>query len=131
MKLAGKKRGKKWASLVLTIIFAVTSLTGFGGAVGKALAADSPITIANRDFETGDLTGWMKTGTSFDDGPKADTIFWGNLPFHHQGTYHMWTWNDDIQVDMRTGTLKSSTFSLGGNGEVNFLVGGTKNKDLF
>ncbi|MFC7322438.1 GH32 C-terminal domain-containing protein [Halobacillus campisalis] len=88
-------------------------------------------TITNPGFETGDLTGWTKEGTAFDE-PITDTEeFWGG-PFGHEGTYHLWGFSgadEESNADARTGILESETFTLGGNGQIDFLIGGGQDSD--
>ncbi|WP_285102083.1 hypothetical protein [Promicromonospora sp. MEB111] len=79
--------------------------------------------IANPGFETGDLTGWTATGQAFGAAQVTDRTEWGwGGPFGHDGRYHLWGANNGS--DDKTGTLTSSTFSLGGTGEISFLIGG-------
>lgn len=83
-------------------------------------------TIENPDFETGDLSGWTVTGSAFRAPVSNITEFWGG-PFEHHGTYHAWGFRgatSDDKSDLRTGMMKSSPFVLGGNGVIDFLVGG-------
>jgi len=84
-------------------------------------------TIANPDFETGDLTGWTTIGTAFASPVTDAATYWGSNPFGHQGAYHAWGFagakNPDFS-DRRTGEMRSGAFKLGGNGKISFLVGG-------
>jgi fructan beta-fructosidase len=91
-----------------------------------AIAFDisKPITneIENPNFETGDLRGWTIKGNAF--GVSDVTTYWGTRLFNQEGQYHMWGFvnaGDDGQ-----GEMKSNLFKLGGNGTINFLVGGGK-----
>nr|WP_281249159.1 GH32 C-terminal domain-containing protein [Halobacillus massiliensis] len=80
--------------------------------------------IVNHDFETGDLTGWTTTGSSFTEDHITDTAtYWGGT-FDQQGTYHLWGFSDLHEGDNAAGQLRSSNFKLGGSGEINFLMGG-------
>ncbi|MEY2191882.1 GH32 C-terminal domain-containing protein [Neobacillus sp. BF23-41] len=82
--------------------------------------------IENPDFETGNLSGWTEAGSAFDHPVSNVTSFWGG-PFQQQGTYHVWGFAgaaNDANADFRTGVMKSTVFKLGGNGMIDFLVGG-------
>ena len=85
-----------------------------------------PNTIENPNFETGDLTGWTVTGSAFRSPVTDVTNFWGG-PFEHEGTFHVWGFQgakSDDKSDLRAGIMRSSTFILDGNGQIDFLVGG-------
>jgi len=86
-----------------------------------------PQTIVNPDFETGDLTGWTTVGSAFAAPVSDAATYWGSQPFNHQGQYHAWGFagaRDPDFSDRRTGVMQSSTFVLGGNGKISFLIGG-------
>ncbi|HCT76620.1 MAG TPA: endo-inulinase [Micromonosporaceae bacterium] len=78
--------------------------------------------IVNPDFETGNLTGWTATGSAFTNGVTSQTGWGWGCCFGHHGTYHLWGFASS--GDSATGTLTSSTFRLGGTGQVSFLLGG-------
>ena len=89
-----------------------------------AFDISTPITneIENPNFETGDLSGWNIKGNAF--GISDVTTYWGTRLFNQEGTYHMWGFvnaGDDGQ-----GEMTSKLFKLGGNGTINFLIGGGK-----
>ena len=87
------------------------------------------------DFETGDLTGWTKTGTSFDfqptfgDNPTARNR---GQPSQHQGDWWIGCYEKfqnkkgdvagAVQGDGPLGTLTSIEFKIVGS-TINFLVG--------
>lgn len=85
--------------------------------------APAVTTIANPDFETGNLSGWtIVSGTAFSDADAAnDTTWWGG-PFNQNGTYHMWGFK--AGGDGEVGVMKSTTFTLDGSGWIDFLIGG-------
>ncbi|WP_125776624.1 hypothetical protein [Antribacter gilvus] len=87
--------------------------------------------IVNPGFETGDLTGWTATGRAFTPAHVTNRTEWGwGGPFGHDGVYHLWGANNG--TDNETGTLRSSTFTLGGTGVIEFLIGGGNNlEDLY
>jgi fructan beta-fructosidase len=79
--------------------------------------------IGNHDFETGDLRDWsIVSGNAFSASDvTTDSTFWGG-PFNHVGSRHLFGFKEggDVQV----GVLKTESFTLGGNGQIDFLVGG-------
>ena len=75
------------------------------------------------DFETNhDLTGWTTTGSAFTNAGVTNITsgWWG--AFNQQGLWHFWGFNSG--GDATTGTMQTSTFILGGNGIIRFLLGG-------
>ena len=97
----------------------------------------APTAAMTRDCETGDLSGWTKTGTAFDyqptygDNPTARRR---GQPSNHQGNYWIGTYEKyqgpgfgstpgTIQGDKQTGTLTSIPFVINGN-RIDFLIGG-------
>ena len=77
------------------------------------------------DFETGDLTGWTKTGDAFDFQPtKGDNPTARNRgqPSNHEGKWWIGTYEKyqekpdqqpgDIQGDSPKGTLTSTPFTI-------------------
>lgn len=90
-------------------------------ALGQASATLSPV---NPGFESGDLTGWtVVSGTAFSDASVTDATDWGwGGPFNHEGRYHLWGFRPN--GDGATGELRSSTFTLAGDGSVSLRVGG-------
>jgi len=87
-------------------------------------AASSSGGIANHDFESGDLTGWtVVSGNAFSAADVTADVNWGwGGPFNQNGSYHLWGFKDG--GDTQVGILKSETFTLGGNGSIDFLIGG-------
>ncbi|WP_086074337.1 GH32 C-terminal domain-containing protein [Paenibacillus camerounensis] len=90
--------------------------------------------LPNHDFAAGALTGWITEGDAFQDVHVTDAkFFWDTIYFNpsHKipGGYHLWGFNEAAGGDSLTGTLKSQTFVLGGNGKINFLVSGGRDID--
>ncbi|MFF2596788.1 GH32 C-terminal domain-containing protein [Priestia megaterium] len=92
--------------------------------------------LTNHDFQTGDLTGWkVIEGNTFSDEhvTNADDWSWGG-PFSQATTsldpkgYHLWGYNPEIG-DEGTGVLQSETFTLGGDGQIDFLTSGGEDED--
>ncbi|WP_345240440.1 GH32 C-terminal domain-containing protein [Pontibacillus salipaludis] len=79
--------------------------------------------LQNHDFEAGDLSGWTVTGNAFSAGDVTNRDDWGwGGPFNQSGSYHLF--GAQSGGDGETGTIRSDTFTLGGNGQVDFLVSG-------
>jgi fructan beta-fructosidase len=108
----------------------ITARTRLGGITGTSaitvVAEPAHGVLVNHDFEIGDLTGWTATGTAFTaaDVTTAADWAWGG-PFRFSGNRHVWSVADGS--DAQTGTLRSADFTLGGNGQIDFLVGGGDN----
>jgi beta-fructofuranosidase len=108
----------------------ITARTRLGAKTGTATVTVVPEPahgeLANHSFESGDLGGWTTTGDAFtaSDVSTAGTWGWGG-PFVFDGGHHLWSAGaDGADPDARTGTLRTATVTLGGNGQVDFLVGG-------
>lgn len=81
--------------------------------------------VTNGTFETGDLTGW--TLESNDESKpigaiSSKTCWWGNqnLPFNKRGSYFF----SGEEYENGTGTLTSSSFTVGGAGYMTFRMSG-------
>jgi hypothetical protein len=84
-----------------------------------------PNTIANGDFETGDLSGWTANGSAF--AVTRDSGWgWGG-PFNPHRANHVWGFK--AGGDAATGELRSQTWSAWGNPYVDFLIGGGEDID--
>ena len=74
--------------------------------------------VSNGDFETGDFSGWTKTGTAFDSSPTQNS---------QGGTFS--GWNNDWYVntwfagETVTGTIRSNPFALAGT-NIEFGIAG-------
>ncbi|SES05576.1 Sucrose-6-phosphate hydrolase SacC, GH32 family [Salipaludibacillus aurantiacus] len=103
--------------------------------IREDLDSSLPNDIENPGFETGDLSGWnvIGNGKAFNGVVTDQPHFWDEeIPFNHEGEYHLWGFKgaeEDGRSDLRTGVLTSSTFELGGNGTINFLIGGGEDRD--
>lgn len=76
------------------------------------------------DFETGDLTNWTSvSGTAFVPANVCSDTNWGwGGPFGQQGTYHFWGFKST--GDGAVGVMKTANFTLSGNGQISFMIGG-------
>jgi len=78
--------------------------------------------IANPGFESGTLDGWtILNGAAFDNaGVTADATWWAEqITYNRDGEYHYGMYNEGA-----IGTIKSTTFELGGSGFITFKLGG-------
>ena len=86
------------------------------------------VTIANPNFETGDLSGWTVTGEAFSDQDVTQDEEWEwDCCFNHQDAYHLWNFKDG--GDAQIGEMQSEPFTLYGSGWIDFLIGGGKSSD--
>ncbi|GAB6100570.1 hypothetical protein JCM16358_24490 [Halanaerocella petrolearia] len=87
--------------------------------------------IKNHNFETGDLTGWkVISGNAFSDGDVTNSSSWGwDGPFNQSDKYHLWGYADG--GDNQVGVLRSQSFILKGNGQIDLLIGGGKDINKF
>ncbi|WP_432826638.1 DUF2961 domain-containing protein [Dactylosporangium sp. CA-092794] len=102
-------------------ISAHTILTGAGAPLPPA--PGQTVTIANPDFESGTLAGWTATGTAFTNNQVVTQTVQNGVPFAHHGTYHYWGYGGGA-TDTPTGTMRTPSFLLGGDGKLRFLIGG-------
>jgi hypothetical protein len=124
---------------MLRIVVVVAALAVIGYAFVAAFKASGEQTIGggpiNSGFETGDLTGWTKTGDAFNNQPT-----FGDNPAarnrensNHQGDWWIGGYENfqnqpgqkpgDVLGDAPTGTLTSQPFVIRGD-YLSFLVGG-------
>ena len=89
--------------------------------------------LVNGDFEQGDLTGWTLSGPMGD--VSSQTHYWLNDPeraegyeFNLDGTYMFSAYATDKEYAY--GSLKSSSFIVGGSGWITFKIGAAKNTDV-
>jgi hypothetical protein len=93
--------------------------------------------LPNHDFQTCDLTDWIVvSGNAFTDDHVTDVNDWGwNGPFRQAHAWnstdrcHLWGFNPDHGGDDATGVLRSQTFTLDGDGQIDFLTSGGYNLD--
>ena len=82
--------------------------------------------VVNGKFETGDLNGWTLEGNI--GGVASNEVWWHEwYKFDKQGNYFFNGWNGE---EAATGTLTSSSFTVGGLNKISFRLGGGKNKEL-
>lgn len=91
--------------------------------------------LPNGDFQTCDLTDWIVVeGEAFTDDHVTDADDWGwSGPFRQANAWnstdrcHLWGFNPDHGGDDATGVLRSQTFTLGSDGQIDFLISGGYN----
>ncbi|WP_440088484.1 GH32 C-terminal domain-containing protein [Streptosporangium sp. LJ11] len=112
-------------SRAAAVLAALVTVLGLAVAVPTSTAGASAAEVTNPDFETGGLSGWTATGNAF--AASTDSGWGWGCCFGQHGTSHVWGFK--AGGDAATGTLTSSTFTLSGTGQVDFLVGGGNNAD--
>lgn len=88
----------------------------------EEVEATSEYEILNGGFETGSLAGWtVLSGDAFShEGVNREAVWWNeNIAYRREGNYHYGHYRPTA-----TGTMRSSTFTLGGSGYVSYLLGG-------
>ena len=92
----------------------------------EVLGANNIYQVYNGDFETGDLTGWTLDGNIL--GIGHDEVWWNEwFSFNKDGEYFLNGWKGE---EVLTGTLTSSSFTIGGIGYITYKLGGAKNLDV-
>ena len=91
---------------------------------------ETDTTIKNGDFEDG-LNNWrLLEGTAF--GPAAisdsDLLFWGNRSFNAQGEKFL---NGYMAAESATGAIRSTKFTLAGDGIISLLLGGSPQSSIY
>lgn len=83
-------------------------------------------TIENGGFETGDLTGWKTLeGTAL---VRAGVIptsqyYWEDRSVYGEGGYYLDGSNNGAIAENLTGAIRSTKFTLGGDGYITFMIG--------
>ncbi len=102
-----------------------------------AIALDTRLNVVNGGFETDDMSGWTNSGVGF---MNSATTYWetdANF-FDQDGKtvqYFLQDGNRFLMTneggDAGTGTVRSSTFTLGGDGWISFKFGAAGNQDCY
>ncbi|HEY0827646.1 MAG TPA: GH32 C-terminal domain-containing protein [Bacilli bacterium] len=113
-----KKRIRNLTTGLLAVIVLLGTITFANPAPVQAAN-----TITNPSFESGNLTGWtIVSGTSFSNSSVAtETDYWNLQAFNQNNFWHIWGGRGD---NAKVGAIKSETFTVGGDGLMNFLIGG-------
>ncbi|MBQ5987009.1 MAG: hypothetical protein IJL59_07065 [Clostridia bacterium] len=83
-------------------------------------------TIQNGGFETGDLSGWMLLeGTALTRAAIVPTsqYYWTDRAVYGEGEYYLDGSNNGAIQESLTGAIRSSKFTLGGDGFITFMMG--------
>ena len=82
--------------------------------------------IQNGGFETGDLTGWLLLdGTALTRAAIVPTsqYYWTDRAVYGEGEYYLDGSNNGAIQENLTGAIRSSKFTLGGDGFITFMMG--------
>lgn len=83
-------------------------------------------TIVNGGFETGDLTGWLIVdGTAISRAGIVPTSqrYWTDRAVYGEGEYYFDGSNNGATQESLTGAIRSTKFTLGGDGFISFMMG--------
>ena len=83
-------------------------------------------TIENGGFETGDLTGWKTLeGTALSRAGVVPTsqYYWTDRSVYGEGEYYLDGSNNGAIAENLTGAIRSTKFTLGGDGYISFMIG--------
>ncbi len=83
-------------------------------------------TIQNPGFETGDLSGWvLLEGTALTRANIVPTTqyYWTDRSVYGEGEYYLDGNNNGTTAEDLTGAIRSSKFTLGGDGYISFMIG--------
>ncbi len=83
-------------------------------------------TIVNGGFETGDLTGWLLLdGTALTRAAIVPTtqMYWNDRMVYGEGEYYLDGSNNGAIQENLTGSIRSTKFTLGGDGFITFMMG--------
>ena len=83
-------------------------------------------TIENGGFETGDLTGWLLLdGTALTRANVVPTsqYYWTDRAVYGEGEYYLDGSNNGATQESLTGAIRSTKFTLGGDGYITFMMG--------
>ncbi|HIQ77275.1 MAG TPA: hypothetical protein IAB79_07515 [Candidatus Faecousia excrementipullorum] len=87
---------------------------------------ETSTTIQNPGFETGDLTGWvLLEGTALTRANVVPTsqYYWNDRSVYGEGEYYLDGSNNGITAENLTGAIRSSKFTLSGDGYISFMIG--------
>lgn len=82
--------------------------------------------IQNPGFETGDLTGWVTLdGTALTRACIVPTsqYYWTDRAVYGEGEYYLDGNNNGTIAENQLGAIRSSKFTLGGDGFISFMIG--------
>ena len=82
--------------------------------------------IVNGGFETGDLSGWLiLDGTALTIANVVPTSqrYWDDRAVYGEGEYYLDGSNNGATLESLTGAIRSTKFTLGGDGYISFMFG--------
>ncbi len=82
--------------------------------------------IVNGGFETGDTTGWLvMEGTALTVANVVPTsqYYWTDRSVYGDGEYYLDGSNNGATLESLTGAIRSTKFTLGGDGYISFMMG--------
>lgn len=82
--------------------------------------------IENGGFETGDLSGWLiLDGTAISRAGVVPTSqrYWDDRAVYGEGEYYFDGSNNGATQESLTGAIRSTKFTLGGDGYISFMIG--------
>lgn len=92
---------------------------------------ETSTTIVNGGFEEGNLTGWkILTGSAFSNAGivSTDQGYWADdLDIYGWGNYYFDGNNDGQTPESYIGSMRSTKFTLAGDGFISFMIGGSNN----
>ncbi|MDE7327507.1 MAG: hypothetical protein K2N63_14745 [Lachnospiraceae bacterium] len=92
---------------------------------------ETSTTIKNGGFETGDLTGWkILEGTAFSNAGVVPTsqMYWGDRSVYGEGGFYLDGSNNGAILESMTGAIRSTKFTLAGDGYISFMIGAGNQK---
>ena len=136
VSVGGEELGGDYAAADLSVpgYYNVSYTVEYSGSSASAsftlVALADHSTIANGDFEAGNLAGWtvLTEGWSVVEGQATGVIsaetYWGEeMPYNQGGSYHLDGWNNGLD-ESATWQVQSSTFTLSGSGYISLRMGG-------
>ncbi len=87
---------------------------------------ETSTTIVNGGFETGDLTGWkLLEGRALRESCVVPTsqYYWEDRIVYGEGSYYFDGSNNGAVRERLTGAMRSTKFTLGGDGWISFMMG--------
>lgn len=90
-------------------------------------------TVRNGSFEDG-LTDWLiLEGTAFTKNNVVSTsqTYWGEFLSYGEGDYYFDGVNNGEVAESATGSMRSTKFTLGGDGYITFMIGAAKNRSTY
>ena len=82
--------------------------------------------VVNGGFETGDMTGWLLLdGSALTQAGIVSTSqrYWDDRAVYGEGEYYLDGSNNGMIQESATGAIRSTKFTLGGDGYITFMIG--------